>query len=111
MQSLNTRTRGIWWTGMDAVLQWIAKSWVRIRHPTTATPAAAGGSDGSNDESEGEDDRVLGEGMVPFSIGRVERERLRRTRDNVDSGARLSRELEEGFMDDSDSDREWVSQI
>lgn len=99
MQSLNTQTRGVWHTGLDAVVRWIARSWVRIRHPAPR-----------NEEADGEEQGALGEGMVPFSTDQVERER-RRQRERVDSGARLSRELEEGFMDDSDDDREWVSQI
>lgn len=66
--------------------------------------------DGSYGAEHNEDelfDEEEGEGMVGFDIDERRREALERRRSSVgDEDRRLSRELEEGFKDDSDDDEE-----
>lgn len=63
--------------------------------------------DGHDEDDDGHSvfDEEEGEGMVGFDIHPSRREALERTRGfEAGSEGRLSRELEEGFMDDSDDE-------
>lgn len=63
---------------------------------------SSGGEDRSSDELFDDEE---GEGMVGFDIDERRRGALERRRSSLgESDRRLSRELEEGFKDDSDDD-------
>lgn len=60
---------------------------------------------GEDDDGHSAFDEEEGEGMIGFDMDPSRREALERTRGGVaGSEGRLSRELEEGFMDDSDDE-------
>lgn len=60
---------------------------------------------GEDDDGRSVFDEEEGEGMVGFDMDPARREALERTRGSAaESEGRLSRELEEGFMDDSDDE-------
>ncbi|EEH41316.1 hypothetical protein PAAG_03602 [Paracoccidioides lutzii Pb01] len=78
----------------DALMRSLLPSSWRLRHSFGGSHDGDGGS--VFDQEEGED-------MVGFEMDVERREALERRRgDVVDSQRRLSRDLEEGFMDDSD---------
>lgn len=58
--------------------------------------------DGQDDESDLDDEE--GEGMIGFHMDPSRRAALERQRGTGESDGRLSRELEEGFRDDSDDE-------
>ena len=64
--------------------------------------------DGSSPNQQEEEvfDEEEGEGMVGFEIDQRRREALDRRRSGGEEQRRLSRDLEEGFKDDSDEDSE-----
>jgi hypothetical protein len=68
-------------------------------------PGAAGGQYGNGDSDGSLFDEEEGEGMVGFEIDSARREALDRRRSSGgDEQRRLSRELEEGFRDESDDE-------
>ncbi|KAI9669829.1 MAG: hypothetical protein M1817_004570 [Caeruleum heppii] len=76
-------------------------AWARARgaRVTDGSHAIGGDEDSSFDDEDGED-------MVGFDIDSRRREALERRRSEMnDSERRLSRDLEEGFRDDSDDER------
>lgn len=79
----------------------LPSTWARARRS-----APVDGSDGL-DEDDGLFDDEDGEGMVGFDVDAQRREALERRRSGAcDGGVRLSRDLEEGFRDDSDDDED-----
>lgn len=63
--------------------------------------------DGHDEDDDGHSafDEEEGEGMVGFDMDPARREALERTRGNAaEPESRLSRDLEQGFMDDSDDE-------
>lgn len=74
----------------------LPSAWLNGRHP--GGRYGAGEGDGSLfDEEEGE-------GLVGFDFSAQRREQLERTHDTDHSDGRLSRDLEEGFQDESDEE-------
>ncbi|OCL14220.1 hypothetical protein AOQ84DRAFT_435833 [Glonium stellatum] len=79
----------------------VPTSW---RHRHRAVVDGSYGAEHNEDELFDEEE---GEGMVGFDIDERRREALERRRSSVgDDDRRLSRELEEGFKDDSDDEEE-----
>ncbi|KAI9709085.1 MAG: hypothetical protein M1820_003531 [Bogoriella megaspora] len=78
----------------------LPSSWRRNQHRTVVDGSTT--TDAQEDELFSEDE---GEGMVGFEIDQRRREALERRRsESGDEGRRLSRDLEEGFKDDSDEE-------
>ncbi|ODH20834.1 hypothetical protein ACO22_05790 [Paracoccidioides brasiliensis] len=83
----------------DALMRSLLPSSWRLRH------SVGGGHDDDDDDGGSVFDQEEGEDMVGFEMDVDRREALERRRgDVVDSERRLSRDLEEGFMDDSDEE-------
>jgi len=102
LESISSGTTSLRHRLSDALYSlFIPTSW-RHRHRTVV--------DGSYGAEHNEDelfDEEEGEGMVGFDIDERRREALERRRSSVgDEDRRLSRELEEGFKDDSDDEEE-----
>jgi hypothetical protein len=85
----------------DAIVRFILPSaWLHGRPPGGRYSAGDGDGDGDGswfDEEEGE-------GLVGFDVDIQRRERLERSDDNEHSDRRLSRDLEEGFQDESEDE-------
>lgn len=79
----------------DAIVRFLVPSaWLNRRPP--GGRYSAGEDEGSLFDDE------EGEGLVGFDVNEQRRERLERSNDTAESDRRLSRDLEEGFQDESD---------
>lgn len=102
LTSLSERTSSIRSTSYDYIYSILQRSpWLRSRLPWGVqydNPAS--------DEDDGLFDEEEGEGLVGFDVDAPRREALARNHAVPDTQRRLSRDLEEGFRDDSDEEAE-----
>ena len=97
LETISQRTSSFRSRISDALVRFLTPTaWLNGRPPGGRYNAGEG--DGSLfDEEEGE-------GLVGFDIDAQRREHLERSNENANSDRRLSRDLEEGFQDDSDEE-------
>ncbi|KAI9657913.1 MAG: hypothetical protein M1821_002570 [Bathelium mastoideum] len=105
LHTISDRTSSFRQRVSDALMSFLLpSSWRRNQHRTVV--------DGSSPNQQEEElfDEEEGEGMVGFDIDQRRREALDRRRSGgSEEQRRLSRDLEEGFKDDSDEDQEAQS--
>jgi len=104
MDTISSGTSSLRHRATDALYTFLVPSRWQRRHRVVDGSYAS-----ENNEDELFDDEE-GEGMVGFDIDERRREALERRRSGVgEEDRRLSRDLEEGFKDDSDDEEEAVS--
>ena len=97
LETISQRTSSLRSRLSDAIVQFLLPSAWLHRRPPGGRYTAADGDGSLFDEEEGE-------GLVGFDVDVSRRERLERLDDSEHSDRRLSRDLEEGFQDESDDE-------
>ena len=102
MGTLTERTSSIWTRSFHAFLGILPSSWRGSRIPGISRYDST--AIGDEDDDGGLYDDEEGEGLVGLDIDDLSRDALTLGAHGLDTQDRLSRDLEEGFRDDSDDE-------